>query len=162
MDAAKKSVSWAALKRQVARLRKQGKTIAFTNGCFDILHYGHVKYLEAAKKNNRVLILGMNGDASVRKIKGPTRAINPQKMRAFVLASLACIDFVTVFGQETPAELIKAVQPDVLIKGADWKGKEVAGSDVVKSRGGKVEFIRYVPGFSTTKLIHEIKASKNS
>ena len=145
------------MKRRIAQLRKQGKIIAFTNGCFDILHLGHVSYLQAAKKGNRVLVIGLNSDISVRKIKGPKRPINSQKARAFVLAALECVDFVTTFDEDTPYNLIKYVQPDILVKGADWKGKDVAGSDIVKARGGKVELIRYVPGYSTTKIIHEIE-----
>lgn len=152
-----KCVSWPVLKRRVAQLRKQGKTIAFTNGCFDILHFGHVSYLQAAKRRDRVLIVGLNSDFSVKRIKGPARPINPEKTRAFVLAGLECVNFVAIFDETTPYELIKMVQPDILVKGADWKGKDVAGSDIVKARGGKVELIRYVPGFSTTKIIHEIE-----
>ena len=145
------------LKKELARLRKQGKTIAFTNGCFDILHYGHVSYLEKARKGNRVLVVGLNSDASVRRLKGPARPINGQKARAGVLAALASVDFVTVFNEDTPYKLIKAVAPDILIKGADWKGKPVVGADVVKLNGGKVEFITFVDNFSTTRIIETLK-----
>ena len=147
----------ATLVKTVARLRRQGKTIAFTNGCFDILHFGHVSYLQSAKKGKRVLIVGINSDASVRRLdKGPGRPVNPEGARAEVLAALACIDYVTIFEETTPQKLIEAVQPDVLIKGADWKGKYVIGSDVVRARGGKVEFIKYIDHFSTTGTINKI------
>ncbi len=145
-----------ALKRRIPRLRRQGKTIAFTNGCFDILHRGHVQYLEEAKHKNRVLIVGLNSDSSIRKIKGPRRPVVPQKARAAVLAALACVDYVMIFNEETPARAIGELRPDVLIKGADWKGKGVAGGDIVRRYGGKVEYIPYVPGFSTTRLIQAI------
>jgi len=140
----------------VAQLKRQRKTIAFTNGCFDILHFGHVRYLEAAKKS-RVLVVAINSDGSVRKIKGDQRPIVPQKERASLIAALECVDYVTIFNEPTPFKVIAALRPDVLIKGADWKGKEVVGADFVKSYGGRVEFIRYVKGFSTTKIIESIK-----
>lgn len=146
-----KIVSRKTLKNIIARLRRQGKTIAFTNGCFDILHLGHVLYLQQAKKN-RVLIVGLNSDKSVRKIKGPRRPILPEKARAVLLASLEDVDYVTIFNEDTPAKLIAALKPDVLIKGADWKGKEVAGSEIVK----KVEYIKYVDGYSTSNIIKKI------
>ncbi len=156
MNTDKKIVSLAALKRNISRLRRQGKTIAFTNGCFDILHYGHVSYLESAKKHNRVLIVGLNSDSSVKKIKGSKRPIIKQKERAVLLAALACVDFVVIFKEETPLNLIRAVKPDVLIKGADWKNKTAVGSDIVKSYGGKMEFIKYLSNFSTTNIIETI------
>ncbi len=140
----------------MAQLKRQRKTIAFTNGCFDILHFGHVRYLEAAKKS-RVLVVAINSDGSVRKIKGDQRPIVPQKERASLIAALECVDYVTIFNEPTPFKVIAALRPDVLIKGADWKGKEVVGADFVKSYGGRVEFIRYVKGFSTTKIIESIK-----
>ncbi len=152
-----KVIGVAALKKKLSAFRRQGKTIAFTNGCFDLMHMGHVTYLEAAKnKGNRVLIVGLNSDKSVSRLKGPTRPICPQKSRAAVMAALACVDFVVIFNEETPYNLIKALKPDVLIKGADWKGKEVVGSDIAK----KIEFIKYIPGFSTTHIIEKIKNEK--
>ncbi len=156
MNSQKKIVTITTLKRHIQQWRRKKKKIAFTNGCFDILHFGHVTYLEKAKGSDRILILGLNSDASVRKIKGPQRPINPERERAAVLAGLACVDYVVIFNEDTPYQLISAVQPDILIKGADWKGKDVAGSDIVKKRGGKVEFISYIPQFSTTKLIEAI------
>ncbi len=146
-----------ALKKKLALLRREGRVISFTNGCFDILHYGHVSYLEAAKKQGRVLIVGMNSDASVRGLKGPLRPIVPQDQRAAVLAGLACVDFVVFFDDPTPYALISALKPDILIKGADWKGKEVAGADVVKAHGGRVEFIKYIERLSTTNIVEKIR-----
>ncbi len=151
MSYRQKIVSQQTLKKKIAALRKQGNKIAFTNGCFDILHLGHVLYLQQAKKN-RVLVIGLNSDKSVHKIKGPRRPILPQKARAILLASLECVDYVTIFNEDTPAKLIAALKPDVLIKGADWKGKEVAGSEVVK----KVEYIKYIDGYSTSNIIKKI------
>ena len=150
-----KIIGLLQLQKKLSILRRQGKTIAFTNGCFDLMHLGHVMYLEAAKKGNRILVVGLNSDASIRRIKGPSRPICPQKSRAAVLAALSCVDFVVIFNEDTPWKLIKAVNPDVLIKGADWKGKGVVGADIVK----KVEFIKYVKGFSTTNIIENIQKS---
>ncbi|MEI7998414.1 MAG: D-glycero-beta-D-manno-heptose 1-phosphate adenylyltransferase [Candidatus Omnitrophota bacterium] len=147
-----KIISLQTLKTKLIALRKKGKTIAFTNGCFDLMHLGHVKYLQAAKKTDRILIVGLNSDQSILRIKGPSRPICPQKSRAAVIAALESVDFVVIFNEETPYQLIKALKPDILIKGADWKGKEVVGADLVK----KVELIKYVKGFSTTNIIEKI------
>ena len=147
-----KIVKAEALKEKIAQHRRAGKTIAFTNGCFDLIHYGHIRYLETAKKDNRILIIGLNSDSSVKKIKGPLRPIVPQKERASVLAALACVDYVTIFNEDTPHNLIDQLRPDLLIKGADWKGKKVAGSNIVR----RVEYIRYIPKCSTTKIIESI------
>jgi len=152
-----KIVGLKKLKGIIQRLRRKGQTIAFTNGCFDLLHIGHVSYLEAAKGNKRVLIIGMNSDASVRKIKGKDRPIVSQQERSRVLASLGCVDYVTIFNDETPLNVIKTLRPDVLIKGADWKTKEVVGAREVVATGGKVEFIKYLDNFSTTNLIKKIQ-----
>jgi rfaE bifunctional protein nucleotidyltransferase chain/domain len=158
MTTLSKVIKLPALKKKLALLRRQGRVIAFTNGCFDILHYGHVSYLEAAKKKDRVLVVGMNSDVSVRTLeKGPERPIVPQDQRAAVLAGLACVDFVVLFDTSTPEGLIAAVKPDILIKGADWKGKTVAGADVVKANGGRVEFITYIDRLSTTNIIEKIR-----
>lgn len=156
MNTKNKIVSLQNLKKIVARSRRRGLKIAFTNGCFDILHSGHVSYLEAAKKEGRLLIVGLNSDSSVRRIKGPHRPIVPQKHRASVMAALSCVDYIVFFNEDTPQKTIEALQPDLLIKGADWKGKYVAGQDVVRARGGKVEFIKYLAGFSTTNIIESI------
>lgn len=152
-----KVLKLSALSRKLTALRREGRVIAFTNGCFDILHYGHVSYLEAAKRKDRILVVGMNSDASVRGLKGPERPIVPQDQRAAVLAGLACVDFVVLFEDPTPYALIKVIGPDILLKGADWKGKEVAGSDVVKARGGRVEFVTFVARLSTTNIVEKIR-----
>jgi len=145
------------LKRKIAEHRKKGERIAFTNGCFDILHLGHVSYLEKAKSGGRVLIIGLNSDRSVRKIKGKNRPINNQEARAKVLAALEYVDYVVIFDEETPLKLIEAVKPDVLIKGADWKEQEVVGADVVKAAGGKVELVPYLASYSTSGTIAMIQ-----
>lgn len=148
------------LKRKIAQLRGQGYTIAFTNGCFDILHYGHVRYLEQAKEGGRrILVVGLNSDRSIRKIKGPSRPIVKETGRAAVLAGLASVDYITLFDEDTPVKLIEAVKPDILIKGADWKRKGAVGSDVVRANGGKVQFIKYIPGYSTTDMIKRMTRS---
>jgi len=152
-----KVVTIDAAKKIAVRLRRQGKVVAFTNGCFDVLHYGHIHYLERAKKANRTLIVGLNSDSSVKKIKGPSRPIVPQKQRAALVAALACVDYVIIFNDATPYRIINVLKPDVLIKGADWKGKKVVGSNIVKSWGGKVELVTYLKAYSTTKLIASIK-----
>jgi len=152
-----KIISLASLLRKLPGLRRQGKTIAFTNGCFDLMHIGHVKYLEEAGTGNRILIVGLNSDASTSRIKGPDRPIVTQKSRAAVLAALESVDFVVIFNEDTPYKTIAAIKPDILIKGADWKGKSVVGEDLVR----KVEFIRYIQGFSTTNIIEKILKSEN-
>ncbi len=156
VESRKKIVSLPQLKRTLAQLRRRGKKIAFTNGCFDILHLGHVQYLEKAKSAGDVLVVGLNSDASVRRIKGPKRPVLPQKERAGILAGLASIDFIVFFNEDTPAQLIKAIVPDVLTKGADWKNKEVVGSDVVRKNGGIVRLIKFLPGRSTTNIIEKV------
>ena len=156
MNSQKKILTLLRLNKIVHKLRRQGKTIAFTNGCFDILHFGHVSYLEAAKNKDRILIVALNSDRSIQEIKGNDRPIVPQKERAAVLASLSCVDYVTIFNEPTPLRVIETLQPDVIVKGADWKGKDVVGAKVVKAYGGRVEFIRYVKGLSTTQIIQKI------
>lgn len=156
---ANKILKLPALLKKLPVLRRQGKTIAFTNGCFDLMHIGHVKYLEDAGKGDRVLIVGLNSDSSISRIKGPGRPIVTQKSRAAVLAALESVDFVVIFNEDTPYKTIAAIKPDILIKGADWKGKTVIGEDLVK----KVEFVKFVQGFSTTNIIEKIvKSEKKS
>jgi len=152
-------VQLASLKIKLVSLRKQGYKIAFTNGCFDILHIGHVSYLQKAKRKDRILIVGLNSDRSIKSIKGNSRPIVDQRGRAGVLAALTCVDFVVLFHADTPLNLIKSIKPDILIKGADWKGKDVAGGDFVEGHGGKVEFIQYIPGVSSTDIIERILQS---
>jgi len=145
----------ADLKKRLRRLR--GKSVVFTNGCFDILHYGHVKYLEAARKKGDVLVVGLNSDASVRRLKGKGRPVTPQRERGLILAALACVDYVTVFNEDTPLRLIKAVRPDVLVKGTDWKRSQIVGAPFVTSAGGRVLTIPLVKGRSTTGLLKRLK-----
>ena len=136
----------------VDNLKQKDKTIVFTNGCFDILHLGHVKYLESAKNMGDILIVGLNSDASVKRLKGETRPINPQYDRAYLLAALECVDYVVIFDEDTPYELIKIVQPDILVKGGDYRYQNVVGSDIAK----EVRFIDFVDGKSTTSIINRI------
>ena len=143
----------AALDRFVHDRRAAGKRIVFTNGVFDILHPGHVRYLQAARAHGDVLIVGLNSDASVRRNKGPNRPINPQDERAEVVAALACVDAVSVFDEDTPAEIIRRVQPDVLVKGADWPADQIVGRDTVEARGGRVVLEPVEQGYSTTSLV---------
>ncbi|WP_447860838.1 D-glycero-beta-D-manno-heptose 1-phosphate adenylyltransferase [Nitrospira calida] len=142
-------------------LRRQGKRIVFTNGCFDLMHVGHTRYLQAARELGDILVVGVNSDASVRSLKkGAGRPIVPQAQRAEVLAALACVDYVVVFDEPDPVALIKALQPDVLVKGGDWAPDRIAGRDVVEARGGRVLTIPLVPGVSTTALVERIQAIK--
>lgn len=142
-----------------ARLwRVEGQQIVFTNGCFDIVHLGHIDYLEKARNLGTKLILGLNTDASVSCIKGPLRPVVNEYARARLMAALAFVDVVTLFGEPTPLELIEAVQPDILVKGDDYTVATIVGADFVLARGGRVETVALVPGYSTTKLIERIKA----
>lgn len=144
------------LKKIIPRLKKQGKIIVFTNGCFDILHYGHIQYLEKAKNKGDILVIGLNSDSSVKRLKGPCRPIVQQKDRARVLAALESVDYVVLFSEDTPFKTIQALKPDILIKGADWKKKTIVGADFVLSYGGKVSTIKLAKGRSTTGLIEKI------
>jgi rfaE bifunctional protein nucleotidyltransferase chain/domain len=150
-----KNLSNAAI--AVKKLRKNNKKIVFTNGCFDILHAGHVSYLSKAKSLGSVLVIGLNSDSSVRKIKGKSRPVVSQKNRALLLAGLEAVDFVVIFNELTPARLIKAIRPDVLVKGGDWKKEKIIGAEFVESYGGKVKSLKYVKGLSTRGLIKKIK-----
>jgi D-beta-D-heptose 7-phosphate kinase/D-beta-D-heptose 1-phosphate adenosyltransferase len=145
-----------ALAEERQRLRTAGKTVVFTNGCFDILHRGHVDYLTKARALGDVLIVGLNTDASVQRLKGPTRPVVNEDDRAFVLSALAAVDYVTLFGEETPLELIRAIVPDILVKGGDWAIDRVVGKDVVEAAGGRVQTIAFVPNRSTTGIIDRI------
>jgi D-beta-D-heptose 7-phosphate kinase/D-beta-D-heptose 1-phosphate adenosyltransferase len=147
------------LTRRLAQLRRQDRRIVFTNGCFDILHVGHAMVLERARRLGDVLVVGLNSDRSVRQLKGPGRPIVGQRERSRMLAALGCVDFVTIFDEPTPRDLIAALQPDVLVKGADWATQDIAGADVVRARGGRVARVPLVKGFSTTKLIGRILAA---
>ncbi|MBU1148425.1 MAG: D-glycero-beta-D-manno-heptose 1-phosphate adenylyltransferase [Candidatus Omnitrophica bacterium] len=135
------------------------KDIIFTNGCFDILHVGHVAYLQRARSMGDILVVGLNSDSSVRKLKGKKRPVNSQKNRAKVLSALACVDFVVIFNSLTPLNLIKAIKPTVLVKGGDWNVKDIIGGDFVRSLGSRVKSLPYIKGFSTRKLIKKIRSS---
>lgn len=137
-------------------LKKSGKTIVFTNGCFDILHKGHVRLLEKSKSLGDVLIVALNSDSSVKTIKGPKRPLNNQTDRAVLVAALSPVDFVTFFNESTPESLIKKISPDVLVKGGDWKKGAIAGAAYVKSYGGKVCSIKFIKGYSTSCLINKV------
>jgi D-beta-D-heptose 7-phosphate kinase/D-beta-D-heptose 1-phosphate adenosyltransferase len=144
------------LKDKLEALRKKGKKIAFTNGCFDILHVGHVRYLKEAKKTADILVLALNSDASVQAIKGIKRPLVSGEERAEVLAALECIDFVTIFHELTPLELICYLKPDILIKGGDWPEDKVVGRHEIKKWGGHVTIIPEVAGKSTTNIVDKI------
>ena len=147
-----------SLKTLLSQWQGDGKKIVFTNGCFDILHRGHVEYLCHARDLGDKLILGLNTDASVKRLgKSPERPINSENTRAIILAALECIDAIVLFDEDTPLELITLVQPDVLVKGNDYKAEDIVGYDVVKAKGGQVITIQLVDGFSTTKLIEKMK-----
>jgi D-beta-D-heptose 7-phosphate kinase/D-beta-D-heptose 1-phosphate adenosyltransferase len=147
------------LKDKVQALKKAGEKIVFTNGCFDFLHIGHVRYLKAARAGGDVLVVGVNSDRSVRKIKGPRRPVVPENERAEVLASLACVDFVTLFDEPDPLVTIRLLMPDVLVKGADWEEDAIVGRDVVEANGGRVVRIPLTQGASTTRIIEKILAN---
>ncbi|MCQ2318248.1 MAG: D-glycero-beta-D-manno-heptose 1-phosphate adenylyltransferase [Bacteroidales bacterium] len=144
------------LEKWLVECRRSGKKIVFSNGCFDILHLGHVEYLSKAAAKGDVLIIGLNTDASVKRLKGPTRPVNDEKARAFVLAALEFVSAVTLFDEDTPYQLINKVQPDVLVKGSDYKPEDIVGYDIVMAKGGRVETIDLVEGFSTTKTIERL------
>jgi rfaE bifunctional protein nucleotidyltransferase chain/domain len=137
-------------------LRATGKKIVFTNGCFDIIHTGHTRYLAIARSFGDLLVVAVNSDASVRTIKGDKRPINAQAERAETLAALASVDFVTIFDEPDPHKVISAIQPDVLVKGGDWPIEKIIGRDVVEARGGRVVNVPYVKGASTTEIIERI------
>ena len=141
----------------VARLRSARRTVVFTNGVFDLLHPGHVRYLQHARRLGDALIVGVNSDRSVRANKGATRPITPEAERAEILSALACVDGVVVFDEDTPHDLIAALQPDVLVKGADWAAGAIVGRDVVEARGGRVVRVDVEPGHSTTAMIERIR-----
>lgn len=143
----------------VDRLRTAGQRIVFTNGVYDVLHPGHIRYLQQARSLGDTLIVGVNADESVRRNKGPERPINPENERAEVVAALDCVEAVVVFGEDTPADIIRLVQPDVLVKGADWPADQIVGRDTVEARGGRVVRIAIEQGYSTTSVVDKVKAT---
>jgi D-beta-D-heptose 7-phosphate kinase/D-beta-D-heptose 1-phosphate adenosyltransferase len=149
----------AALQERLAAVRKRGGRVVLTNGCFDLLHPGHVRYLTAARALGDVLVVALNGDASVRRLKGPERPILSLPERAEVLAGLTAVDHVIAFDEDTPIAVVEGVRPDVLVKGADWAETDIAGAAEVKSWGGRVARIDLVPGVSTTEIMRRIRSS---
>ncbi|HAS83680.1 MAG TPA: D-glycero-beta-D-manno-heptose 1-phosphate adenylyltransferase [Verrucomicrobia bacterium] len=156
-DPNSKLFSWEAMRTERARLKATGRRLVFTNGCFDILHAGHVTYLSFARQQGDALVVGLNADVSVRRAKGPTRPVNPQQDRALVLAALEAVDYVVIFDEDEPISLISTLLPDVLVKGSDW-AHYVSGRDIVEANGGCVVLADLVPGRSTTGTIARMQA----
>lgn len=138
------------------KMRVENKRLVFTNGCFDILHRGHAAYLNEAKNLGDHLIVGVNSDESVKKLKGPNRPINNEVDRAYLLDNLKSVDYVIIFEEDTPYNLIKEIIPDILVKGGDWKEEDIVGSDIVKENGGEVKSLNFVQDYSTTSVIEKI------
>ncbi len=144
----------------LAECRRRQQRVVFTNGCFDLMHIGHIRYLQAARNLGDLLVVGVNSDGSVRALsKGPDRPIVPDVQRAEVLAALACVDYVIIFPEPDPGALIAALQPDILVKGGDWPLDRIVGRDTVEARGGRVQTIPLVPGVSTTTLVQRIRST---
>lgn len=148
-----------AAKAQVAEWKRQGKRVVFTNGCFDLLHLGHVDYLEKARNLGDALVVGLNTDDSVSRFKGPKRPIQDEVSRARVMASLQAVDLVVFFNEDTPQSLISQLLPHILVKGSDYLAENIVGADVVKNAGGVVKTIDFVPGYSTTRIVERIKTT---
>jgi len=147
-----KILKLTSLVKAINKEKRKGNKIVFTNGCFDLLHVGHTRYLKDARKLGDVLVLGVNSDASVRRLKGPARPIVNEKERAELLAEFPFIDYIVIFGEDTPVRTIKAIVPDFLVKGGDWPVEKIVGNEIVKAAGGKVRSMPLVPGRSTSKL----------
>lgn len=147
--------SLSDLQKQLKKTQPN-KTLVFTNGCFDLLHVGHIRYLKEAKSLGDILVVGLNTDQSVSKLKGPGRPIQSEQERAEILSALECVDYVVTFSEDTPLNLIQHLKPDVLVKGGDWKGNPIIGSDFVSSYGGVVETLSWIKGVSSTELIQRI------
>ena len=162
MKTESKIVSRKDMQSQVRAWQDQGYDVVFTNGCFDILHAGHISYLEGARALGDKLIIGLNSDASTKRLKGETRPINREHSRAYLLASLSFVDLVAVFEEDTPEQMINEIVPDILVKGGDYKEENVVGGDIVKSHGGKVVILPYKEGFSTTSIEQKILALRKS
>ncbi|MFH1349344.1 MAG: D-glycero-beta-D-manno-heptose 1-phosphate adenylyltransferase [Pseudomonadota bacterium] len=145
------------MKREIDRLKSQGKKIVFTNGCFDILHPGHTRYLSTARDLGDYLVVAVNSDSSVKAIKGEGRPVMSQDVRTELLAALGCVDGVVIFDEDNPLKVIENLMPDVLVKGGDWKEDEIIGADLVKGAGGEVKRIPFVTGYSTSEIIKKIK-----
>lgn len=152
----------AELKKSISLLKKRGKRVVFTNGCFDLLHYGHVKYLQEARKKGDCLVVAVNSDASVKRIKGKGRPLVGQEDRLKTIAGLESVDYVTMFDQDTPLKVIGLIKPDILVKGSDWKKADIVGRDCVLGYGGKVVTVKLLDGRSTTNLIKKIARTSKS
>jgi rfaE bifunctional protein nucleotidyltransferase chain/domain len=146
-------ISFDGISSALKSLKSSGKKIVFTNGCFDLLHVGHVRYLQEARAQGDILVVGVNSDASTKRLKGPTRPVQNESDRAEILAALGCIDFSVIFTEDTPQNLIEQVRPDVLVKGGDWAVDQIVGAPFVQSYGGEVRSLHFVDGKSTTKII---------
>jgi D-glycero-beta-D-manno-heptose 1-phosphate adenylyltransferase len=155
-----KVLSLPDAEKLVERLRTGGRTVVFTNVVFDLLHPGHVRYLTDARREGDALVVAINSDRSVRAIKGPSRPLTPQDERAEVLAALGCVDAVVIFDEDDPRQIIRRLEPDVLVKGADWAADAILGRDVVEARGGRVVRVPLAPGYSTSAIIEKIKGSR--
>ena len=160
MSTANKILPLSDALEKIHQIKRQRRNIVFSNGCFDILHAGHVDYLEKAREKGDFLVVGLNTDASVRRIKGEDRPINSEISRARVLAGLGFTDMVILFDEDTPIELIKAIKPDILVKGKDYDISNIIGADIVLGYGGKVETIELTKGLSTSNVIEKIKKNK--
>jgi D-glycero-beta-D-manno-heptose 1-phosphate adenylyltransferase len=156
----KKILDSVMLIQELTRLRFFSKKIVFTNGCFDILHLGHIDYLSRAADLGEILIVGINSDASTSRLKGPNRPINNQEQRSMIVASLAFVDAVVIFDEPTPYEIIKIIQPDVLVKGSDYRAEDIVGYDIVNGRNGIVKTIDFLPGYSTTLIEEKIRSAQ--
>lgn len=154
---AKKIQTPAALAAILASARSKAKRIVFSNGCFDLLHAGHVTYLKKARDLGDILVVGLNSDSSVCALKGKGRPVNNERDRALVLSALYFVDYITVFSDDTPEKLIRKLKPDILVKGGDWAGREIAGAKFIKSIGGRVVMISFVKGYSTTSILNKIR-----
>lgn len=154
---ADKIKSWDEAELQVLVWKQEGQKVVFTNGCFDLLHLGHVDYLEKARALGQRLVLGLNSDSSVSRFKGPERPLQDQTSRARVIAALQFVDLVVIFDEDTPLQLITKLVPDILVKGSDYLAENIVGADVVKQNGGVVKTIDFVPGYSTTRIVEKIK-----
>jgi rfaE bifunctional protein nucleotidyltransferase chain/domain len=159
LDAAEKILDRNTIKAKVDSLRQSGKVVVFTNGCFDLLHLGHVRYLQEARKQGDSLVVAVNSDSSVEQIKGPGRPIIPDNQRAEVVAALSCVDWVTIFDEPDPLVLIKLLKPDVLVKGSDWPEEKIIGSPEVKGAGGKVLRIPLEVGVSTSDILEKVETA---
>ena len=159
LKAAEKVLDRNSLKEKVDTLRKEGKVVVFTNGCFDLIHIGYIRLLQKAREQGDCLVVAVNSDRSVQQIKGPDRPQIPEEERAEVLAAFGCVDWVTIFDELDPLVLIQLLKPDVLVKGSDWPEEKIVGASEVKEAGGKVVRVQLVPGISTTALIQKIRST---